>query len=63
MKKKTQDKLVGLFYLLLGGVYLLNFGFGLVEFLPDNLPIIGNVDEGLAGALFYLGIKKIMGKG
>lgn len=26
-------------------LYLLNFSFGVVEFLPDNLPLIGNIDE------------------
>ena len=47
--------------LLLGsGVYLLNFSFGVLE-LPDNLPIVGNVDESAATYIFisclsYLGI-------
>ncbi|MDA1008289.1 MAG: DUF1232 domain-containing protein [Planctomycetota bacterium] len=27
------------------GLYLVNPGFGLFEFLPDNLPVIGNIDE------------------
>jgi uncharacterized membrane protein YkvA (DUF1232 family) len=31
-------------------VYLLNPTFGLFELLPDNLPIIGNLDEALAVA-------------
>lgn len=26
-------------------IYVLNITFGLVEFLPDNLPFIGNIDE------------------
>lgn len=29
-------------------VYLINPGAGVIELLPDNLPIIGNLDEGLA---------------
>lgn len=29
-------------------VYLINPGAGVIELLPDNLPIIGNIDEGLA---------------
>jgi len=33
--------LAGLFALL----YLLNFGGGIIEFIPDNVPIIGNLDE------------------
>jgi len=34
--------------LLLGGLYILNPTGGIIEFLPDNLPIVGNLDE--AGA-------------
>ena len=26
-------------------LYLLNFTFGLIEFLPDVLPLVGNLDE------------------
>lgn len=33
--------LVGIFATL----YLINFGFGIIEILPDTLPFIGNVDE------------------
>ncbi len=46
--------------LFLSGVYLLNFSMGILE-LPDNLPIIGNLDELTASwiffsALAYLGV-------
>ena len=46
--------------LLLSGVYLLNFSMGILE-LPDNLPIVGNLDELTASwiffsALAYLGV-------
>jgi hypothetical protein len=27
------------------GLYLLNPGFGVLEIIPDNLPLLGNVDE------------------
>jgi len=37
--------------LLLGGLYLLNPFAGIFEFLPDNLPLVGNLDEGGAMAL------------
>lgn len=41
--------------------YLSNIGFGVVEFLPDNLPVVGNLDEMLFTCLLlycssYLGI-------
>ena len=31
---------------LLGVVYLFNPGAGILELLPDNLPLVGNLDEG-----------------
>lgn len=35
-------------------LYLLNPGFGWVEILPDNLPLVGNLDEvGITGLLIY----------
>lgn len=38
--------------LLLGsGIYLMNFSFGVLE-LPDNLPLIGNMDETAATYIF-----------
>ncbi len=37
-------------------VYLLNFTIGIFE-LPDNLPFIGNMDEGLATLLFINALK------
>ena len=41
-------------------LYLLNPTFGVFEFLPDNIPLMGNVDEATAtmvllGALRYFG--------
>ena len=41
---------------LVGVVYVLNPTAGLFELLPDNLPIIGNLDEGLAYLLVYYGV-------
>lgn len=38
---------------LIAVIYLLNFSFGFLEFLPDTLPVIGHVDEALAGWLLY----------
>ncbi len=36
---------------LLAALYLLNVGAGIVEILPDNLPIAGNLDEAAASLL------------
>lgn len=42
-------------------VYLINPGMGIFELIPDNLPIIGNLDEAgaavlLIDALKYFGV-------
>jgi uncharacterized membrane protein YkvA (DUF1232 family) len=44
--------LVSLIGLLLSGIYLANPGFGVVDFIPDNIPGIGNIDEFIASAIF-----------
>lgn len=47
MKRSFQNLLVaavGLFC----GIYLLNPDAGIIEFIPDNLPLIGNLDEAAA---------------
>lgn len=35
----------------LSAVYLINPTFGFFELIPDNLPIVGNIDEATATAL------------
>jgi uncharacterized membrane protein YkvA (DUF1232 family) len=46
---------------LVGLIYILNPTAGIIELIPDNIPIIGNLDEAAAvvlvlGALRYFGI-------
>lgn len=41
---------------IIGAVYLLNPSFGVFELLPDNLPIVGNLDEGGAALLVWYGL-------
>lgn len=36
---------------ILSALYLLNIGFGVVELIPDNVPIFGNLDEAAATGL------------
>ncbi len=50
-------------------VYLFNPGAGFIELIPDNIPIIGNLDEAAAAALlisclayFGLDIGSLFGK-
>jgi hypothetical protein len=40
-------------------LYLANIGAGLIEFIPDIIPVFGNVDEGAAAVLAY---KLLLGK-
>jgi len=38
-------------------VYLLNPGMGMFELIPDNFPIIGNLDEAAAAALLFAALR------
>lgn len=44
---------------LIGFIYLLNPTFGLLELIPDNLPIVGNLDEGAAAIAFWYGLLEL----
>jgi len=44
---------------LLSLVYLLNPTFGIFEIIPDNLPLIGNLDEGAAAIAFWYGLLEL----
>ena len=35
-------------------LYLSNIGVGVIEAIPDNIPFVGNLDEGAAAALFLM---------
>ena len=55
--KKILIHVIGFMSLL----YLLNIGVGVIELIPDNIPIVGNLDEATATILLinylrYLGI-------
>jgi len=57
---KPKDYLIAILGII-SAIYLLNFSFGFIEFLPDALPIVGNLDEVfmvgmLASSLSYFGI-------
>ena len=42
--------------------YLLNPTAGIFELLPDNIPFLGNIDEGLAAYILYSCIEYLRGK-
>jgi len=52
---------VWLVYLLaaIGLVYILNPTAGVFEFIPDVIPFVGNLDEGVAMMLVIMGIVEI----
>ena len=65
MNKKFTVALVGI----LAGLYLINPGLGIFEFIPDSIPVIGNLDEATAtflllSALSYFGLdfRDVFGK-
>jgi len=35
-------------------LYLCNIGVGVIEAIPDNIPFIGNLDEGAAAVLLLI---------
>ncbi len=53
--KKLGTFLLGLFCL----IYILNPGAGIFELIPDNLPLIGNLDEAAAVATLLICLKSI----
>lgn len=44
----------------IGVIYLLNPTLGILELLPDNLPLIGNLDESVAVMLVLAGIVEML---
>lgn len=54
----------------ISAVYLINPGAGIFEIIPDNIPLIGNLDEAAATVLllnclayFGLDIRHLLGRG
>jgi hypothetical protein len=48
-------KLIKIIFILISGLlsalYLANIGAGIVEIIPDNIPVAGNLDEFIASLL------------
>ena len=42
-------------------IYLLNPSAGIFELLPDNIPFIGNIDEGFASFVLFSSIEYFRG--
>ncbi len=50
-------KLGAILGIIISSAYLLNLGAGIFELLPDNLPIVGNLDEVAAASLLFASLK------
>lgn len=58
--RRPMHKTIGyIILLILGALYLANPGFGVVEFILDGIPIIGNLDEAGVASLMVLIIQKL----
>lgn len=53
---RKQQLLVALMGLL-AGLYLINPGAGVLEIIPDNFPVIGNLDEATAAAIVLAALR------
>lgn len=45
---------------LIGVAYIFNPGAGVFELLPDNLPVVGNLDEGAAFTAVWYGLMEFL---
>lgn len=63
MDKSTPVKTWPPFWIYLTGVvgviYILNPTMGVFELIPDNLPVIGNLDEGAAAILIWNAVQQL----
>lgn len=62
LKEPSMKRAFVIFLCLLSVIYLINPTAGIFELLPDNIPFMGNVDEGLAAYILYSGIEYLRGK-
>lgn len=44
----------------IGAIYLLNPLAGIIELIPDNLPVLGNLDEAGAAVLVMAGVQELI---
>lgn len=59
-QKEGMPNWIVLILSLVGGVYLLNPTGGIVEFIPDIIPWVGNLDEATAALLVWQGINRLI---
>jgi uncharacterized membrane protein YkvA (DUF1232 family) len=59
MKQRTLTRVGAVLGIALGVLYLLNPTAGLLELIPDAIPIIGNLDEAAATTLVLWGFQAL----
>lgn len=57
-RKRTVRAIIAL---VIAGIYLINPTGGLIELVPDIVPLVGNLDEAAATALLLFGIRELRG--
>lgn len=57
MNRPWQRRLIAFGAVALGVIYLINPTAGVLELIPDALPVVGNLDEAAATALVIWGIQ------
>jgi hypothetical protein len=55
-ERSRRGKLWAVLGVIASAVFLLNFTMGVFE-IPDNLPIVGNLDEAAAAALLFYSLR------
>ena len=46
----------------LAAIYLANFGAGVIEIIPDNIPVAGNIDEFVASLILIKSLAYLVWK-
>jgi uncharacterized membrane protein YkvA (DUF1232 family) len=59
MNQRTLTRVGAVLGIALGILYLLNPTAGVLELIPDNIPLIGNLDEAAATTLVLWGIQAL----
>lgn len=62
-RQSCVGRLAALLIAALGALYLLNPTMGLVELVPDNLALVGNLDEAGAAGMVILALQYLAGRG
>ena len=53
------ERLLSVAGVVIGTLYLVNPTAGILELIPDNLPVFGNLDEAAATTLVVLGLQRL----